>query len=191
MKVRRSPAVSMAGLLLIASLIFTLAGCLGVDGRVAQGPGSGSSDGTGEISTSLPEPGLVSAQQGYEILSALSGDPDFVLLDIRSASEVESLHIPGAVNLDFYSDGFSSRIAQLDRDKIYLIYCRTANRTGQAYGLMADLGFVRVYDLDGGISTWSSLGYPTCQGSLDAPHSCDGSPSTQKAGAAPAHVLLL
>ncbi len=175
MKGPQSNKAQRIGLLLIVSSVFALAGCLGVNEQVAQGSDPGSSDGTSEILSTLPEPGLVSAQQGFEILTALGEDSGFVLLDIRTSPEVESLHIPGAVNLDFYGDGFADQLASLDRSKAYLIYCRTANRTGQAYAVMRDLGFDHVWDLDGGISTWSGLGYPTCQGPLGDPHTCVGS----------------
>ena len=174
MKESRSSKVRRIGLLLMVSSVFALAGCLGVNEQVAQGSEPGSSDQTAEILSTLPEPGLVSAQQGFEILTALAEDSGFVLLDIRTAPEVETLHIPGAVNLDFYGDGFADGLAELDRGKAYLIYCRTANRTGQAYEVMHNLGFDHVWDLDGGISTWSGLGYPTCQGPLGDPHTCNG-----------------
>ena len=163
------------GLLLIVSSVIALAGCLGMNEQVADGSDTGSSDETELILSSLPEPGLVSAQQGYDILTALAENSAFILLDIRTAPEVEALHIPGAVNLDFYDDLFAEQLAELDRDKAYLIYCRTANRTGQAYTVMRDRGFEHVWDLEGGISTWSGLGYPTCQGPLGAPHACIGS----------------
>lgn len=172
---KRSLAVWGAGLLLTFSAVVALSGCLGVDSPDAVAVSPEPPDETEQISTFLPEPGLVSATQGYELLTALLGNPGFVLLDIRTAPEVEALHIPGAVNLDFYGDDFVDQLASLDRAKMYLIYCRTANRTGQAYGLMSDLEFAHVWDLDGGISAWSGLGYPTCQGALDDPHSCDGS----------------
>ena len=164
----------VAALLLIVSSVLVLSGCLGVDEPAAEGTGAGASDGSSQLPSALPGPGLISSQEGYDILVALSEDPGFILLDIRTAPEVESLHIPGAVNLDFYADEFSEQLAELDRDKTYLIYCRTANRTGQAYDLMSDLGFEHVWDLDGGISTWSGLGYPTCQGALGSAHDCSG-----------------
>ena len=35
--------------------------------------------------------------------------------------------------------------------KTYFVYCNSGNRSGNAMGIMRDLGFVDVYDLDGGI----------------------------------------
>jgi len=128
----------------------------------------------GEVDSGIPPYGVITSQQAAGVLLALQDDPEFVLLDIRTPSEVEAGHIPGAVNLDFYSPSFRDDLDALDRDKIYLIYCRTANRTGQAYNIMEELGFERVYDMGGGISQWIAAGYTVCVGPLDAEHSCFG-----------------
>ena len=122
----------------------------------------------------MPPYGVITGKQAVDVILSLQDDPDFVLLDIRTPAEVEAGHISGAVSLDFYSSTFRDDLAALDRDKGYLIYCRTANRTGQAYDIMEELGFERVYDMEGGISQWIAAGYPVCVGSLDAEHSCSG-----------------
>jgi len=122
----------------------------------------------------MPPYGVITNQQAADVILTLQDDPDFVLLDIRTPAEVEAGHISGAVSLDFYSSTFRDDLAALDRDKVYLIYCRTANRTGQAYNIMEELGFERVYDMGGGISQWIAAGHPVCVGPLDAEHSCSG-----------------
>ena len=122
----------------------------------------------------LPDYGLISIQQSADVLVALQSDPRFVLLDIRTAAEVDAGHLSGAINLDFYSDTFEDDLAALSRDQIYLIYCRTGNRTSQAYQMMEELGFEQVYDIGGGISQWMTADFPICFGSLDAEHDCTG-----------------
>jgi rhodanese-related sulfurtransferase len=123
----------------------------------------------------LPPYGLITAEEAARVLDALQGQPDFVLLDIRTPAEVAAGHLPGAAQLDFRSDSFATEISTYDRDVTYLIYCRTANRTGQAFLLMSDLGFEKVYDLGGGITRWGQLGYPICVGELGSDHTCGGS----------------
>lgn len=123
---------------------------------------------------SLPEYGIVSPEQAVWVIQAYEEDPAFVLLDIRTPQEVASSHIKGAVSLDFYSDTFESDLAALDPERVYLIYCRTGNRTGQTYTIMEGLGFTRVYDLGGGIRQWTQAGYPVCEGPLGAEHTCTG-----------------
>ena len=45
--------------------------------------------------------------------------------------------------------------AKLDKNKKYLLYCHSGNRSGQALKIFRQLGFAEAYDLDGGISNWS------------------------------------
>jgi len=116
--------------------------------------------------------GLVSPREAVVLIEQGAKDTGFVLLDIRTAAEVEAGHISGAETLDYYAATFEDDLAQLNRDGTYLIYCRTGNRTGKAFRIMTDLGFDKVYDLDGGITEWMRLGYSTCQGRLDAEHAC-------------------
>jgi rhodanese-related sulfurtransferase len=72
--------------------------------------------------------------------------------------EFKSGHIAGAIILIFILDS-KTKISDLTGIK-YLVYCRTANRSAQAK-IMLDLGFQEVYDMAGGITQWTSKGYPT------------------------------
>ena len=128
----------------------------------------------GSAASELPPYGLISNQQSANVITALQDDPGFVLMDIRTPAEVEAGHLPGAIELDFYRDTFEDDLASLPRDQIYLIYCRTGNRTGQAFQVMEELGFEQVYDMAGGIAQWMAAGYPICLGPLDVEHSCSG-----------------
>ena len=151
------------GVAILLSTLFAIAGCVGNPPAV-----SAPDDG-------VPPPyGLISPDDAVRVILASQDDPGFVLLDIRTTAEVAEGHLSGTANLDFYSPTFRDELAQLDRDRIYLIYCRTGNRTGQTRTIMSELGFEKVYDLDGGIRTWKNLGYPVCVGSLGTEHTCNG-----------------
>lgn len=76
-----------------------------------------------------------------------------VLLDVRTASEVRSGALPGAIHIDIMARGFAQKVAGLDRTKTYFIYCRSGNRSGQACQIMHRQGF-DVRNLMGGISAW-------------------------------------
>jgi len=121
----------------------------------------------------MPRYGVITSQQALDLILAHQEDPAFVLLDLRTLAEVEASHIAGTIHLDYYGPTFRDDLALLDRDKTYLIYCRTANRTGIAYDIMEELGFERVYDMGGGITQWLAEGYPVCAGPLDAEHHCN------------------
>jgi len=52
-----------------------------------------------------------------------------VLLDVRSPGEFLGGKIKGAKNIDALSQDFMNQIKNLPKDKTYLIYCRSGNRT--------------------------------------------------------------
>ncbi len=87
-------------------------------------------------------------------------EPGTILLDIRTPQELADGQIAGAVNIDFYEADFRDRIAALDRDASYVVYCRSGNRSGQAADLFEELGFADVTELDGGIVAWLDAGLP-------------------------------
>lgn len=102
---------------------------------------------------------LVSATEA----AAIQTEPpsDLVVLDVRTPEEFESGHLDGAILLDFYEADFATRLADLDPDVPYLLYCRSGNRSGQTIQLMEQLGFTDVADVDGGIVAWGAAGLPT------------------------------
>jgi rhodanese-related sulfurtransferase len=79
---------------------------------------------------------------------------EFELIDVRKEEEYTQGHIKNAKVVDVSSDDFSEEISKFDRDKKYLLYCRTDNRTRNAMFLMEMLGFKEVYGLLGGFNTW-------------------------------------
>ncbi len=101
----------------------------------------------------------ISVSRASVMIQNRIGDTEFVLLDIRRPSEFNSGHIEGAINLDYYDEGFRDDLDMMDKGKTYLIYCRTANRTGKTMPVMQDLGFGDVYNMAGGISAWKDEGF--------------------------------
>lgn len=107
---------------------------------------------------------VVESIAASEAAVLLADDPAAVLLDIRTPAEFAAGRLEGAVNVDFYAADFADRLAQLDRDAIYVIYCRSGNRTTAALEMFRDLGFTSVHAVDGGIVAWESTGHPVVGG---------------------------
>jgi rhodanese-related sulfurtransferase len=105
----------------------------------------------------------LSPAEGRETIARRSGDPGFVLLDVRTPSEFAEERIRGAVMVDYRSPSFRDEMAKLDREKTYLVYCRTGNRTKGALQVMRELGFRNVLHLAGGITKWKEAGFPTAR----------------------------
>lgn len=63
------------------------------------------------------------------------------VIDVRTPEEFDAGHLPGARNIDVSADDFESRIADLDPERSYVVYCRTGNRSAAAVRTMLDSGF--------------------------------------------------
>ncbi|WP_053972565.1 rhodanese-like domain-containing protein [Mangrovimonas sp. ST2L15] len=83
---------------------------------------------------------------------------DVQLLDVRTPEEFDEGFIAGAQNIDFESETFNEDIQKLDKTKPVILYCRTGGRSARCAKKMIEAGFVKVYDLDGGISAWEHEG---------------------------------
>jgi len=79
-----------------------------------------------------------------------------VLLDVRTTEEYKSGHIPGSLQIDVLNAAdFKKQVASFDKNKKYLLYCRSGKRSSSAKVLMEEMGFTKLYDLDGGFSKWT------------------------------------
>lgn len=103
----------------------------------------------------------VSAREAFDIIQKNQDNPNFVIIDVRTPKEYADGHIERAINVDFNSDDFRSKITQLEKEKAYLIYCRSGNRSSGALQIMTELDFVEVYHLSAGIIGWLDEGLPT------------------------------
>ena len=72
-------------------------------------------------------------------------------LDCRYDVEFEEAHIPGAIHVPL--DGIREQTHLLDRDILYIVYCRSGRRSACAAYLLRELGF-RTMTLIGGIHDW-------------------------------------
>ena len=91
-----------------------------------------------------------------EAFKAKIAVPGIVLLDVRTPEETAAGMIAGADQLDFKADNFETEIEKLDKEKTYLVYCWSGNRSGQACALMAQKGFKNLYNLAGGYRAWTA-----------------------------------
>jgi rhodanese-related sulfurtransferase len=81
------------------------------------------------------------------------------LIDVRTPEEYAEGYIEGAQNIDFYSDTFDQDILKLDKTKPVVLYCKSGGRSANCAEKLVKAGFVKVYDLDGGITQWQHNGF--------------------------------
>lgn len=88
-------------------------------------------------------------------------DPDIVILDVRTPIEYWFSHIENAVNINYYSFSFKSKLGKLDRSKTYLVHCHSGVRSGNTIPMMQEAGIRNIYHMDGGFRAWTNADLPT------------------------------
>ncbi len=106
---------------------------------------------------------IINAAQADVLIERNKDNPEFIILDVRTSSEFNSGHIANALNIDYKSSDFKDAIGKLDRDKTYLTYCRSGRRSAKASEIMLELGFEKIYMINGGIFAWDKANLPTTQ----------------------------
>ncbi|MDP3918407.1 MAG: rhodanese-like domain-containing protein [Nanoarchaeota archaeon] len=96
----------------------------------------------------------ISPTEAVALIEENTDNENFVILDVRTNEEFTSGHIDGAINLDYYSETFSDDVSELDKDKNYLIYCRSGKRSQASFDIMEGLGFKNLYNMEGGIEAY-------------------------------------
>jgi len=77
------------------------------------------------------------------------------LIDVRTPKEFAEGHLSNAVNINFYDSNFMEEMSKLDKNKDLYIYCRSGGRSGKAAKKLKSQGFLKIYDLEGGILNWN------------------------------------
>ncbi|PCG20059.1 rhodanese-like domain-containing protein [Brachyspira sp. G79] len=80
-------------------------------------------------------------------LDLMSKSTNLVLLDVRTPEEYMSGSAPNSINIDVLNTDFTSKINLLDKNKEYIVYCRSGNRSTIASSIMFTNGFLHVYNL--------------------------------------------
>lgn len=93
----------------------------------------------------------VGAGEAIEIMAAES---DYIILDVRTAEEYETAHIPGAICIPNETIGTEEIPALPDKNQLILVYCRSGRRSKQAAEKLVGLGYTNIVEF-GGINDWT------------------------------------
>jgi rhodanese-related sulfurtransferase len=84
----------------------------------------------------------------------LSKSKEIVLIDVRTDGEVGRGKIQNALHIDISKPDFNNKIAALDKNKEYIVYCAVGGRSATALNRMQQIGFKKVYNMMGGYNSW-------------------------------------
>ncbi len=93
------------------------------------------------------------APQEFEI--KMTQVKNYTLLDVRTQEEYDNGHLAEAILMDFYNSDFKKQLSKLDKAKPVFVYCAVGGRSGSTAKALTDMGFTEVYDLRGGIESWT------------------------------------
>ncbi|MWW26559.1 rhodanese-like domain-containing protein [Algibacter lectus] len=91
-----------------------------------------------------------------ELEVLLKEQKEMKLIDVRTPEEFGAGHISRAENINFFSENFSKSLAELDKEEPLIIYCKSGRRSGKSIAIFKELGFTKIYELEGGVLNWKS-----------------------------------
>lgn len=78
------------------------------------------------------------------------------ILDVRTPEEFATGHIDNATNIDWQGENFVKNTEKLNKNKPVYVYCKSGRRSLKASGKLEELGFKKIYNLDGGYLKWNA-----------------------------------
>ena len=140
-RVRRNPAVGP-----ITALVDYAAFC-----GLPAGPGAaGAGQATGDATVSAP----VLARM---LRARVSGERDFVLIDVREPHERDIVAIPGAVGIPvgrFRSGDAVAPVNELAAGRQVVLHCKSGGRSAEALAVLHAAGLADAVHLAGGVLAW-------------------------------------
>ena len=90
-------------------------------------------------------------------LAARAGDSSLRILDVRTAGEYESVHIPGSYNVPLDTLGeHAAEVAGATGD--FVLVCQSGARARQAEEILRKAGVTNLHLLEGGMNAWLQQG---------------------------------
>lgn len=102
----------------------------------------------------------ITVHQADSLIKARADHPDFVILDVRTPLEYSNGHLENSVMINYLSRKDRKKLWKLDKNKSYLIYCRSGGRSLKAMKEAEKHEFREVYNMLGGMRDWYKEGYP-------------------------------
>ena len=118
----------------------------------------------------LPLPGLAAARAQTRFIvpeafqARLAAGEQCLLLDLRSAGDFATAHIPGARWLSRGRLDLQIEQEVPDKKAGVVFYGRKGNESTLSTPLLKNLGYQQVFVLQGGIAAWQDAWFPTVQG---------------------------
>jgi len=89
----------------------------------------------------------------------IESKPNLIILDVRTQEEYDDGRIEGALLIPVSE--LEDRLDELSKNSEILVYCRTGNRSSNAFNILTKNGFTKIFHMVDGITAWIKAGYAT------------------------------
>jgi rhodanese-related sulfurtransferase len=105
---------------------------------------------------SLMKP-AVKTLKANQLLEFKRRHPEAIFLDIREEMEAREEGIfPGATRSAWKSEGFDLTLRRFPKERPIVVLCQSGKRSQMAAEKMTQVGFTRVFTLEGGLNAWNA-----------------------------------
>ncbi|MCK5189658.1 MAG: rhodanese-like domain-containing protein [Methylococcales bacterium] len=108
--------------------------------------------------------GCSTTGEGYmqqdELLAQINKDQAPIIVDVRSTSEYQSGHVPGAIHIPFWTAFTTDKLEGYEKNSVVVLYCAHGPRAGVAKLALSMAGFEKINYLAGHMTAWNNARLP-------------------------------
>ncbi|MDH3891876.1 MAG: rhodanese-like domain-containing protein [candidate division Zixibacteria bacterium] len=93
-----------------------------------------------------------------ELKTKIDSDQEFILIDVRTEKEYLAGHVEGAVWIPSGKVKFATQKITEDPNVDIVIYCRARGQSALSVYALDEIGYEKVFNLDGGFKEWVNAG---------------------------------
>lgn len=107
--------------------------------------------------SNIPEENNVSVTKLHELIES----SEITVLDVRTPKEIaQGKIVATALEADFFEDNFiEEATSKISKDETIYVYCKGGNRSAKAVIKLRELGYLKAYNVEGGIKAWKAENY--------------------------------
>ncbi|MCK5829127.1 MAG: rhodanese-like domain-containing protein [Methylococcales bacterium] len=98
--------------------------------------------------------------QKNELLAQIKDGKTPIIVDVRSTSEYQSGHVPGAIHVPFWTAFTTDQMDEYEKKESVVLYCEHGPRAGIAKLALSMSGFKNISYLEGHMTAWRAAGLP-------------------------------
>lgn len=95
-----------------------------------------------------------------ELLRLINSGQAPLVVDVRTQSEYQASHVPGAIHIPFLASFSTDELSGLSSSELLVIYCEHGPRAGIAKWGLSTAGFKNMRYLEGHMSAWKKAKLP-------------------------------